>query len=261
MARWEYQDDLTACRFYLKHKGKSLAKVTLLDDELNHKFTINSLKAKLGNYAYLATGKGLKNCNFQSKYIYRLLTNKISVKNLSSAAKGKQTADVANASIRNILTLVSKYMGYVKEKDVFDANRFFGYRCPYTGEDLTAAVLNREKGIKDPRVEIDHIIPQNERDCGLNVKGNLIWVSAKVNHDKSNMSYEEFINTYPPILATTTQAERDLRIAEIRKYQTMCGYEPGKIKKAVGTMLRERYEEVQRQQLDIAAKIVKKAKL
>lgn len=261
MAQWEYQDDLIACKFYLKHKGKSLANVALLDDQLNHKFTIPSLKAKLGNYAYLATGKGLKNCNFQSKYIYRLLTNKISVKNLSSAAKGKQTADVANASIRNILTLVSRYMGYVTAADVFDANRFFGYRCPYTGEDLTAAVQNREKGIKDPRVEIDHIVPQNEKDCGLNVKGNLIWVSAKVNHDKSNMSYEEFINTYPPILATTTQAERDARIAAIRNYQAMCGYDPDSIRKTVGSMLQERYVQVQKQQLDIAAKIVKKAKL
>ena len=81
MAHWDYTDDLTACKFYLKHKDKSIAKVALLVAALDHKFSVNSVKAKLKNYAYLATGTGLANCNWQSKYIYRLLTCKKSADN------------------------------------------------------------------------------------------------------------------------------------------------------------------------------------
>lgn len=261
MAKWTYQDDLIACKFYLKNKNKSIARIEHLDLALNHKFSISSLKAKIGNYAYLATGKGLANCNFQSKYIYRLLTSKKSVKYLSSAAKGKQTADVANAAIRNILTLLSQYKGYVTTADVFAGSAYFHNRCPYTGENLTTAIENRKKGIKDSSIELDHIVPQNDKYCGLNVNGNLVWVKASVNRDKGDQNYEEFIQNDPQILATTTQKERDDRIAEIRKYQALCGYDPESIQKTVSAMLQQKYKDIQMEQLDFAAKLVKKAKL
>ena len=50
-------------------------------------------------------------------------------------------------------------------------------------------------------------------------------------------------------------------IAEIRKYQALCGYDPESIQKTVSAMLQQKYKDIQMEQLDFAAKLVKKAKL
>ena len=261
MAKWTCDDEKIVCKFYLKYKLKCAKHIDELMLLLNNKFSVESVKMKLKNYEYLDTNNGLSNFSFLSKYTYRQLTGKGQKKGLSKAAKGIQTGDVANPAVRNILTMISVYLGDITAQDVDETNKYFNFTCPYTGRDLTNEILTKMSGGKAPNIVLDHIVPQNRIDCGLNVKGNLVWADKEANERKGDKSFEEFILTDEEIVKTSTLAERQARVQRIKLFQQLCNYDPIKIAQQISPMLEKVYTDIQIAQVNSAAQIIKAAKL
>lgn len=258
---WTYDDEVISCKFFLQHGSNSYRNADKLGCMLSNKFPLTSVRLKLKNYEYLHTGgtAGMANASFLSKYVYRQLTAGKSTKGLSIARK--YTADVANTAVRNILTMLSVYKGEITASEMDATNKYFNYKCPYTGKDLSAAIANRLNGIPDPSIAIDHIVPQNRDHCGLNIYGNLVWVDSKANSRKSGKNYKEFLLKDKEIARTATPAEIQARIDAIEAFQRHSGYDPAAIASIVSSMLKAHYDAVQQSQLDVAAKIAKAAKL
>lgn len=105
---------------------------------------------------------------FTKKYFNQLKNRK--------SIKGHSESDVANSSIRKILSQLSKKFPAVDEDYFKNCLEFFDYKCPYTDEKLS--IKNNE---------LDHIIPQNRKYCGLNVKGNIIICSPDANRKKVHL--------------------------------------------------------------------------
>lgn len=258
---WTYEDEQISCKFYLKHGDESYKKLDDLMKSLSNKFPKNSVKLKLKNYEYIHTdgAKGMANYSFLSKYVYRQLTSSKRAKGLKIARK--HTADVANISVRNILTMLSIYKGEITSAEMDATNKFFNYKCPYTGRDLTTAINNRLSGIPDSSIAIDHIVPQNKEYCGLNVYGNLVWVDSKANGRKGKKDYKEFLLTDTVIASTATPVEIQNRIDKIEAFQLASGYDASVISKTISPILSKHYEDIQTMQVETAAKIAKAAKL
>ena len=256
---WTYEDEQISCKFYLKHKDESYANIAQLMDKLNHKFPIGSVRLKLKNYEYIHTNgqSGLSNMSFLSKYVYRQLTTK----GASIRIARKHPADVANISVRNILTMLSIYKGEITAEQMDDTNKFFGYKCPYTGKDISAAIANRLAGIPDSSIDIDHIVPQNREHCGLNVYGNLVWVDSKANSRKGGKNYKEFLLNDEIIARSATPTEIQARIDNIEKFQLHSGYDAVAVAKAVSPLVSKHYEDVISLQINTAAKIAKSSKM
>ena len=267
-----YDDDKIACLFYLKHKDKSYKKIDMLVAALGNKFPKTSVILKLKNFEYLHTsGKsGMANSNYQSRYVYRHFAPK---KSLKAASKARtHDSDVANAAARNILTLVSIYKGEITDAEMLDTCRFFGHKCPttgdevflcpYTGKDITAAVKNKMAGIPDTRIDLDHIVPQNRDFCGLNTYGNVIWVDAAANrHKGGRMDYKTFLLTDKDIAATSTPAEIQARIDKIEAFQKHSGYDATSLARIISPLIKKHYTDIQSLQHNAATEIAKKAKI
>lgn len=258
--KWTLEDEKTVCEFYLKHKSKSIKHIEELMVELGHKFSLSSVKMKLQNYEYLDTGSGLANYSWQSKFTYRILTRKRkSKKGLSKAGKGLHTGDVANSAVRFVLSTISVYLGDVSADDMEEAAKFFDYKCPYTGRDLKQEIMDKRAGKDAPDIVLDHIVSQNKDHCGLNVKGNLIWVDKKANGFKSKASFEDFIRKNKKIAATPD--EREARINKIKAFQKESGYDPVAVAAAISPMLNDLYGKIQNDLEESADRIIKAAKL
>lgn len=257
---WSYEDEKISCKFFLKHGVASYTKILKLMSLLNNKFPIGSVKLKLKNYEYIHTkGKsGMANASFLSKYVYRQLT---SGKGASIKIARKHPADVANISVRNILTMLSIYKGEITINEMDDTNKFFNYECPYTGRDLSTAIANRLAGVPDSSIDIDHIVPQNREQCGLNVYGNLVWVDSKANGRKGGKDYKEFLLKDKVIASTATPAEIQARIDKIEAFQRHSGYDAVTIAKTISPLLSKHYDDILSLQVNTAAKIAKSAKL
>ena len=111
---------------------------------------------------------------FTKKYFNQLKNRK--------SIKGHSESDVANSSIRKILSQLSKKFPAVDEDYFKNCLEFFDYKCPYTDEKLS--IKNNE---------LDHIIPQNRKYCGLNVKGNIIICSPDANRKKGTLTASDFL--------------------------------------------------------------------
>lgn len=258
--RWAYEDEKISCKFFLKYGDKSAENIGKLMAQLNNKYPVSSVKMKLKNYEFIHTkGKsGLANASFLSKYVYRQLTVG---KGHGIRIARKYPADVANSSVRNILTMLSIYKGEITASEMDETNKFFDYKCPYTGRDLSAAIKNRLAGIPDNSIDIDHVVPQNRLYCGLNVYGNLIWADSKANSRKSGKDYKEFLLTDKVIASTATPAEIQARIDKIEAFQRHSGYDAEAIAKTISPLLSKHYDDILSLQVNMAAKIAKDAKL
>lgn len=257
---WTFEDEKICCKFFLKHGIPTRANIGNLMRELNYKFPEGSVKLKLKNYEFIHTKgmSGMANSSFLSKYVYRQLT---SGKSASIKIARKHPADVANISVRNILTMLSIYRGEITATEMDDTNKFFNYKCPYTGKDISAAIANRLAGIPDPSIAIDHIVPQNREQCGLNVYGNLVWVDSKANGRKGGKDYKKFLLTDNVIANSATPADIQARIDKIEAFQKHSGYDADGIAKAISPLLCEHYDDVLSKQVNVAAKMAKAAKL
>ncbi len=162
---------------------------------------------------------------------------------LPKAATGIQFGDVSNASVRNILTILSNTMFHkITRDELEETEEFFSYMCPYTGKDLRNAILN-----KTGEAQGDHIVPQNRKYCGLNVKGNLVFVDREANRIKGEQSFEDFIRNDTKVV-TGTPEEREARIVKIKEWQQKCGYDPEALQKELSQRLPEIYDEIRKTQ-------------
>ena len=172
---------------------------------------------------------------------------------LPKAARGFEFGDVSNQAVRNILTGISReaYGKFtaVEMKKTLD---YFQWKCPYTGEDLTDAI---QKGQGD--YAIDHIVPQNRDYCGLNVLGNLVYVTKKANSKKGKKTAEEFLLNDKEVLGDLPKEEREARLKKIKDFQKECGYDPEAIQKVLSPYFKKIYDEIRVQQENRIANAIK----
>ncbi len=165
---------------------------------------------------------------------------------LTKVAKGIAYGDVSNASVRNVLTEISKRIaGNFTEQEMYDTLDFFEWRCPYTGKNLRPLIENNLGGYVT-----DHVYPQNKEWCGLNVKGNLLIVDNDANSRKRNQDVESFLLTDTSILRDLDEIgqTRQERLDKIKKFQSICGYNPEHIREIVSPIMEARYNEIRTEQ-------------
>ena len=158
---------------------------------------------------------------------------------ITKAARGIEFGDVSNTALRNILTGVSRALfGKFNEGDKIYTLEYFNYECPYTGKHL------------DPSggYATDHIIPQNKEECGLNVRGNLIFVDKEANSKKGKKSVEEFLLHDQEVLKGVPMEIREARLKKIREFQKDCGYDPVLIKKTLRKYIADLYDGIRVEQ-------------
>ena len=106
---------------------------------------------------------------------------------------------------------------------------FFEKKCPYTGKDIPIKdldnITDEEYKKLSEEFAMDHIIPQNRYDCGLNIYGNLVLVDKTANQKKRDKSVEDFImkNNEVDELKNAPEKERKNRLDKIRKFQEESG--------------------------------------
>ena len=177
---------------------------------------------------------------------------------LTKVASGIAFGDVSNASIRNILTEISKLLyGKFTIKQLKETLDYFDWKCPYTGKDLRNVIENGESGYAT-----DHIYPQNKDFCGLNVKGNLVIVDSEANKKKHDTDFETFMRDrrFDDLLGDS-MVERERRIEKIKRFQQDCNYNPELIKSIVSPMLTARYEAVRDEQERTISDVIKQLNL
>lgn len=159
---------------------------------------------------------------------------------LTKVEKGMELGDVANIAIRNILSEISEIVyGKYSEEDKEKTLEYFGGKCPYTNHI-----------IKSDRYAVDHIVPQNIKYCGLNVKGNLILVDKEANSKKGGKSVKEFLINDNDFWNKnkTSKKERVKRLKRIEKFQMDAGYNYKEIYRKIHSELEKIYKEIQNQQ-------------
>lgn len=162
---------------------------------------------------------------------------------LTKVARGVAFGDVSNNAVRNILTEVSKRLfEKIDDKYMEDMRNFFDNKCPYTGEDLSELEKNKN-------IATDHIVPQNQEYCGLNVPGNLILVDKEANGKKRGLSLEEFMLGDNEYMNKFSYDVRKARYDKIMDFQKKYGYNPEKIKEKVSPLLANIYFEVRAKQI------------
>lgn len=147
---------------------------------------------------------------------------------------------VSNQSIRNILGEISlSLFDEVTDDYLFEAAKFFDFKCPYTGEDLKDEIESN----KMDKIEKDHIMPINKDHVGLNVRGNVVYVRKSANNEKSDKPYDEFLNSYGKKNGIS-QSVIDERINKIKAFQKEFNYDHDLICKVIADDIKEIYEEV-----------------
>lgn len=166
------------------------------------------------------------------------------VKLLTKVSKGIAFGDVSNASVRNILTEISKKLyGPFTEDDMELTLNFFGWKCPYTEKDLKPLILGKKGGYAT-----DHIYPQNKDFCGLNVLGNLVIVDSVANNAKGKTDAKSFLLNNTKFFGPLSMKTRLARWNKIEKFQKNFGYDYNKITSIVKPLMDKRYAEIRTEQ-------------
>ena len=174
---------------------------------------------------------------------------------LTKVAKGVAFGDTSNSAVRNILTQISKELyGKLSEDMMKKTLDFFEWRCPYTGVDLKP-LIDAGTGYA-----ADHIYPQNQEWCGLNVQGNLILVTKESNSAKKGLDVETFLLTDTKELTDIDEngKTRQERLDKIREFQTEFNYDPELIRKVVRPMMEERYKLIREEQEECIKRVLLK---
>ena len=125
-------------------------------------------------------------------------------------------------------------MSFVEGQGVLGKIRFVDGEFPYTGKDLKSAIENQSGGYAT-----DHIYPQNQEYCGLNVKGNLVIVDKEANSKKGQSDFETFLrNPRFDYLLGKSMSEREKRINKIKEFQKKCNYDPEEIREKIVLLLK-----------------------
>ncbi len=177
--------------------------------------------------------------------------NSATIIRMSKSAKGTQKGDAANIAVRNILTELSGTLFHqITQEELFETEKYFGWKCPYTGKDLKEAI---EKG----EAQLDHIVPQNKDYCGLNIKGNLIYVDKTANAKKSTKNYDDFIRNNIEVINDSQQI-REERIQKIKNWQKQCGYDSKALREELSPLVQNVYKQVQENQSMFIADLTQK---
>ena len=131
--------------------------------------------------------------------------------------RGIAAGDVQNSAIRYCLTEYSRSICPISKDDIIDSLEFFDWKCPYSGKEIKKDGSNRSE------FELDHIVPINRFSCGLNIKGNVVFVSKEVNRAKAQKNWEDFLRN--DITLGSGREEREKRIKEIKRFQAKTGYD------------------------------------
>jgi hypothetical protein len=170
------------------------------------------------------------------------------------AKRMTQKADVANVAVRNILGEVSlSLFDDVNNEYLKKAAEFFHYKCPYTGDDIKDEILRWDLS----NLNMDHIIPLNRDNVGLNVRGNTVLVRKKANSSKSSKSYIEFLIKYGKENGIDDDIIEE-RIKRIEEFQTEFGFNYDLISDIIKTDVQEFYAKVIENQKTLARKIISK---
>lgn len=132
---------------------------------------------------------------------------------MASTIKRTNPGDAANIFVRCMLSDLSDMLGGCSKEDIDKTIKYFDYKCPFTGDDI------RELYYSDNWV-LDHLIPHNRTDLGLNIYGNLIVTTKETNAKKSKKDFETFIMND----TDGTEEEKYLRIQKLKKFQHDSGY-------------------------------------
>ena len=165
---------------------------------------------------------------------------------LTHVARGITFGDTSNSAVRNILTEISKELyGKVTEDQMRKTmEEHFNWKCPYTGRDLRASIA-----AKDGSYAADHIYPQNQDWCGLNVQGNLVLVDKEANNAKKGLDIETFLRTDTTVLHDVDNGmTREERLDAIKAFQNALGYEPILIRDVIKPLMQDRYKIVREEQ-------------
>lgn len=170
------------------------------------------------------------------------------------AGRGIQLGDVANSAIRNILTALGNdlYGKFDWEKQE-ETLKFFDYYCPYTGRLLVDPKTNEWIG----DIALDHIVPINKDECGLNVMGNFLVVDKKANGEKGKKTVEDFLRNNDGVLAGIDVAIREARLTKIKEFQKKYNCDCVQIKNSIEKELLNIYSETQQFLRDRLEKIKK----
>ena len=162
---------------------------------------------------------------------------------VSKAGRGIQSGDVCNAAIRNILTRISidKY-GKFDETKQDETLKFFDDKCPYTGKLL----FDRNTGEWLVDIALDHIVPINREDCGLNVLGNFLVVAKEANGKKGRKSVEDFLLNSDYMVTQFDVTTRETRLAKIREFQNKYNSNTIELKELLKKDLNLIYSEIQK---------------
>lgn len=175
-------------------------------------------------------------------------------KNKFSTGRGKHKADVANSAVRNVLTEISsKLLNTVTHDYLVEAAAFFGYKCPYTGKDIKNDILTCNMS----NLELDHIVPENRYQYGLNIQGNTILVDKYANSQKKGLSVEDFLLNHKMFAHEPLQVRQD-RLDKIKMFQAKYNYDQTKLNAVIGTSLQEFYDEVAKRQEEFYMDLIKK---
>lgn len=163
---------------------------------------------------------------------------------LTKVATGVAFGDTSNSAVRNILTEISKELyGRISNDQMHETMEFFEWKCPYTGEDLRPLIENGRGGYAS-----DHIYPQNQSWCGLNVQGNLVLVTEAANNAKRGLDVETFLRTDTKVLKDLDISIRQERINKIIAFQTKFHYDPEKVRMVIQPLMEERYRDIRNEQ-------------
>lgn len=120
---------------------------------------------------------------------------------------GNEYGDAQNIAVRVFLNQFSKkfdtfFSDEYKQKTL----KYFDYKCPYSGEDISAG-----------NFVMDHIVPFNRECCGLHVYGNILLVTKEANKNKHHRSLEEFLKKEPEKLEKIKRFMEESGFSEIYK--------------------------------------------
>ena len=121
--------------------------------------------------------------------------------------------DAANIFVRCMLSDISDMLGGCSAEEIDQTVRYFDYKCPYTGQDIRTEY-------EENKWVLDHLIPHNREACGLNLYGNMMVTTGKVNTKKGAKDFKAFIRQD----TDGTDAEKEQRIKKIEQFQQESGY-------------------------------------
>ncbi len=154
---------------------------------------------------------------------------------MAQTIKRTNSGDAANIFVRCILSDISDILGGFSDEDLERTVKYFDYKCPYTGEDISVEY-------KTKKWVLDHLIPHNRESAGLNLYGNIIVTTKGTNSAKAAKNYEDFIRNN----TDGSDEEKEARIKKIRKFQSESGYF-GKVKniEEIKELCKREYDSIQ----------------